>query len=241
MKESIKKSDKVLTYQYKFTFKDGSEKAFTVKLKAQTLDLIVSEQGIYPAWTNLGHCQCPNCPLNEAEHRFCPIAINLVDLVEFFKRSVSYEEVQVVINSDIRVYMKQTSLQEGVSSLLGIYMVTSGCPIMDKLRPMVLTHLPFGTTQETTYRLLSMYLLAQFFVYKRGREPDWDFKKLKKIFEDIQVVNRYFWNRFASVKIEDASLNALIHLDNVAQYVAFSVVDENLLSETELLFMSYFD
>tara|TARA_B100000686_G_scaffold86198_1_gene93073 strand:- start:90 stop:251 length:162 start_codon:yes stop_codon:yes gene_type:complete len=47
--------------------------------------------------------------------------------------------------TDERCYVEHTTMTEAVSSLLGIYMVTSGCPVMDKLRPMVRFHLPLAT------------------------------------------------------------------------------------------------
>lgn len=236
-------SDEIITYRFCYTsIKDkakDSRKVFTLKLDAKTLDFIPFEQPESAEWTKLTHSQCPNCPLTEAEHPDCPIAINLTDLIAFFGSSVSFEEVDVTIESEMRAYQKHTTLQEGVSSLLSMYMVTSGCPIMDKMRPMLRAHMPFSTVRETTYRMLSMYLLAQYFLKARGGEPDWDLVRLKDMFDDIQLVNRHFWSRFASAKIEDASLNALVILDNLAQYAAFSV-DLGMLSETELLFKAYF-
>ncbi len=67
---------------------------------------------------------------------------------------------------------------------MGIYMVTSGCPVMGKLKPMVKFHLPFASGEETSYRMVTMYLLAQFFKYKNGKEPDWDLKNLVKIYDN---------------------------------------------------------
>lgn len=232
---------KTISYDFEFLFEDGLKKTFTVNLESVTLDIITSPPtDDAPDWTRLTHCQCPNCPLDPALHLYCPIAINLVDLVDFFKHSLSYEKTDLRIKTERRTSEKQTSLQEGVSSLMGMYMVTSGCPIMDKLRPMLRAHIPFSTAQETQYRQLSMYLLAQYFLYKKGKTPDWDMEKLKLLFQDIQVVNQNFWKRFASAQIEDASLNALVLLDSQAQYVAFSI-DVDLLTETEALFQAYFD
>ena len=76
-----------------------------------------------------------------------------MDIIHSFKDSISYEEVEVFITTKARTYMKRTTLQKGLSSLLGIYMVTSGCPTMEKLKPMVRYHLPFATEEETKYRV----------------------------------------------------------------------------------------
>jgi hypothetical protein len=240
VRDDPNKPDPIITYYFQFTFSDGAKKIFTVNLQADTLAVIPPDLTESPPWTELSHCQCPNCPLDPAKYECCPIAVNLVDLIDFFKYSISFEQVHILITTKTRSYQKETALQEGVSALLGMYMVTSGCPIMDKLRPMLRAHIPFSTAQETTYRFLSMYLLAQYFLHRRNKKPDWDLVELKKLFLDIQTVNQYFWKRFISMKVEDASLNALVLLDNLAQYAAFSL-DIDQFTETELLFKAYFD
>src|SRR5262249_45179319 len=78
------------------------------------------------------------------------------------------------------------------SSLIGIFMVTSGCPVMNKLRPMVDTHLPFMTSAESTYRVISMYLLAQFFRQRQGRKPDWALEGLLGVLEAAKETNAAF-------------------------------------------------
>jgi hypothetical protein len=89
------------------------------------------------------------------------VAASLVDVVEAFKDLRSCDEADIEIATQDRTYRKRTPLQEGLSALVGIYMVTAGCPILDKLRPLVYTHAPFGSLEETTYRALAMYSLAQ--------------------------------------------------------------------------------
>ncbi len=229
-----------ISFQYRFIFGRGLEKTIDVKLDKKTLNLIPTRKTSYPKWTELTFFKCPNCSLDEEQHSFCPIAINLVSLVDFFRDMISYKEVDLVIHSEERRYAKHTTLQQGISSLVGIYMVTSGCPIMEKLKPMVRYHLPFATLRETQYRVISMYLLAQYFLYKRGMEPDWDLTNLVKVYDDIRIVNKSFFQRLAHIKIKDATLNALIKLDMFAQHVSFSI-DRNVLDEMECLFNAYFD
>lgn len=230
--------NKIITYQYKFTFCDGSIKEFNLRLDGKTLNLIQAGRKTYPEWTKLEFYKCPNCPLNGEMYKDCPVAVSLIDLVDSFKGSISCEEVDVTIETEARRYMKHASLQKGLSSLIGIYMVTSGCPIMEKLKPMVRHHLPFATEEETKYRAISMYLFAQFFIYKRGGEPDWDLRRLVKIYEDVRIVNKNFCKRLANIRIEDASINALVILDCFADSVAFSI-NKDMLDEIELLFNAY--
>ena len=109
---------------------------------------------------------------------------------------------------------------------------------MDKLRPMVRHHLPFASEEETTYRALSMYLLAQYFLYKRGIEPDMALKNLVRIYEDVQIVNKTFPKRLSNIKLEDANVNALVILNCFADSVTFSITKE-MLEDIEILFAAY--
>lgn len=232
--------NEVINFRYTFMFGSGLEKKIDVKLNKKTLNLIKTRKGSYPQWTELEFFKCPNCSLDEDEHLFCPIATNLIGLVNFFRDMVSYEEIDLLIESEERGYVKHTTLQQGVSSLIGIYMVTSGCPIMEKLKPMVRSHLPFATLRETQYRVMSMYLLAQYFLYRRGKRPDWELKKLVEIYDDIEIVNKSFFKRLAHTKIEDATLNALIKLDMFAKHIPV-LISKNALDEMECLFNAYFE
>ncbi len=237
------KADKGLTedtvsIQYKFTFSDKSVREFNVRLDGETLSLIRRERSSVPDWTRLSYCKCPNCPLSDKLHPNCPIALNLVDVVEFFKNSISYEEVDVEIITEARNYLKHSDLQTAISSLIGLFMVPSGCPIMDKLRPMVKTHLPFATSEETIYRILSMYLLAQYFVCKDGQKPDWELQNLQEIYEQVQIVNRSFCQRLSEIHIKDASLNAVVSLDSFASLTTFSL-ELNQLDRVKHLFHAY--
>lgn len=234
------KHEGTLAFNYRFTFANGKVHEFYIELDKENLSLRFPHKDSYPDWTRLSHHQCANCPLNEKDSPRCPVAQNLVDVIEFFKDAVSHERAKVEISSESRTYSKETALQDGISSLVGIVMVTSGCPIMDKLKPMVKTHLPFATGEETMYRAISMYLLAQYFTYKRGGKPDWDLDNLAKIYEAVRVVNKSFCQRLSSACVQDANLNAVIHLDCFADRAAFSL-EEKHLDTFEKLFEAYFN
>ena len=157
-----------LEFIYNFIQENGSKKEFHIKLHSHSLALIHESYGELPIWANLEFSQCSNCTLKKAKHEFCPVAANIVKITEFFKDSSSFEEVDIQLETEEREYSKRTSLQKGVSSMLGIIMVTSGCPILSKLKPMVRFHLPFANIEETIYRAVSMYLVKQFFSKRKG-------------------------------------------------------------------------
>lgn len=232
-------SKNIISFHFRYKFQNGLIKEFILNLDSQTLNLVKTRRDSSPQWAKLRYFKCPICLLNENQHPYCPIAANLADLIDTFKDSISYEKVEVFIITKARTYMKQTTLQKGLSSLLGIYMVTSGCPTMEKLKPMVRYHLPFATEEETKYRVLSMYLLAQYFLHKRGRKPDWELKHLVEMYQDIKVLNKSFSERLSHVNIEDASLNALAILDWFAESLSFSI-NKDILDELESVFSAYF-
>jgi len=230
--------DEALRYHYTFTFDDGVVKEFDILLDPMTLNM-PPRTGAAPEWASLGYSQCKKCPLDTSVTKYCPIASNIADLVRAFDEFLSYSEVEVSLITEQRNIWKRTSVQEGVSSLLGIYMVTSGCPVMDKLKPMVRYHLPFATLEETTYRATTMYLLAQYFRQKQGMEPDWRLQGLARIYQDVQVVNEGMAARLLNASREDAGVNAVVHLDVFAQVMPQLIEDD--LAKIEYLFAAYMD
>jgi len=221
-----------IIYHYRFLFENGIEKEFRVELDSKTLIAIQPDSRAHPEWTALNFFRCPNCSLDESTNKYCPVAVNLADIVDSFKSSASYEKVDVSVETNARRYSKHTTLQRGVSSLIGICMVSSGCPVMEKLKPMVRHHLPFATEEETKYRAISMYLLSQYFLHKKGKVPDWELKGLARIYEDVRTSNRSFCKRLSNIKIEDASINAVVVLDCFADAIKFSI-KEDILKEME--------
>ncbi|MBN2406951.1 MAG: hypothetical protein JXJ19_04585 [Elusimicrobia bacterium] len=226
--------------RYRFKLNSGEDKEFLVRLDGETLDLINEKKDSYPEWTRLEKFRCPNCTLDEKENEYCPVVINLFDIIDFFKDSVSYEEIDLTIDTEERTYSRHTSLQTGLNSLVGIYMVTSSCPIMEYLKPIVRFHLPFGTIEESSFRMISMYLLAQYFVMKKGGQADWDLKNLVNIYEDIRIVNRNFCEKLTQIKVQDATLNALVSLDCFAFSISY-FIDKDRLEKLESLFAAYLD
>ncbi len=198
---------------YRFKFPDGQEDAFAVDIDAATLAYQAPADATPPEWTALGNHQCGNCPLKAEASPRCPVAVNLAPAIDRFLNRLSYEDVEVWVTTPAREYHKRLSLQKAVSGLFGLIMASSGCPILDKLRPMTLTHLPFAEVEETRYRTISMYLFAQFFRARKGLSADWDLSGLEKIEGDIGQVNRDFVERLRSLPMKDANLNAIVSLD----------------------------
>jgi hypothetical protein len=215
-------SSSVVKFRYKFLFQDGTEKLFDVLLDAQTLKVQKPPLAKNPDWTKLKYYQCENCPLKD-DVEFCPVAISIANLIEEFKFSTSFDKAWVTVESTERTYAQDTTVQDGLSAILGIYMVSSDCPILDYLRPMVRFHLPFATASETVFRAVSMYLIAQYFRKQKGIEPDWSMDGLVQIYKEVGLVNKGMWKRLSKASSFDANVNALIVLSSFGDALRLSL------------------
>jgi hypothetical protein len=231
-----------IKYIYKFQFKNNT-KSFQFEVDLNKNDLTLESPSAsppYPDWVKLEFCQCKICKLDKTKNVYCPVAVNILPIVNIFSEHISFEEVEVNVETEQREYKKTLPLQKGLSSLIGIYMVSSNCPTMKKLKPILKFHLPFATAEETKYRILSMYLLAQYFLFRRGKEPDWDLKNLISLYSEIKDVNTNLCKRLSNVVTEDAVSNAVILLNCFAETIIFSIT-KNVIKEIESLFTPYFE
>jgi hypothetical protein len=204
---------------YAFRFEGGATIKFDLLLDKTTLALEGEQYVILPAWTNLSYKQCRICPLDVNIHRHCPVAANVSGVVEKFRNFVSHDRVSVACIVEERTYTKSTTVQMGLSSLLGIIMTTSGCPIMEQLKPMVRFHLPFATLDETIFRMVSMHLVAQFLRKQAGKSAEWSLDGLTRIYAEVGKVNNDFADRLVGAAQNDVNVNALVNLDAFAKMV----------------------
>ncbi len=222
---------------YQFEFPDGRRETVNVG------DEAAEERNDLPAWTELSFHQCPNCPLSGSGKKRCPMAVNLVPLVELFAKVRSYEEVTVQVDSNERSVAKRTSVQAGLRSLMGLLAASSACPRVDFLKPMAHFHLPFSSEEETLYRVASSYLLAQYLRRLRGEEADATLDGLKANYRELQEVNQAMAGRIRQIsrsmhiKMADGTINALTLLDVFAQTVPLSI--DATLEELQPAFEKY--
>jgi hypothetical protein len=226
-----------LEIQYLFQLEDGQEEVFRFHLDPIDLETDPSYKGELPEWSRLDFHQCVNCPLEPNSHLRCPAAVNMVGLVGRFAELLSHDRTSVVVSTFERVICTETTIQRGICSLMGLLMATSRCPMTRFFKPMARFHLPFASTQETIWRATSTYLLAQYFKQHEGGDPDLIFAGLRRIYNDIQMVNISFAKRLRSACNNDSMVNAIILLDMFAQSMP-SAIDESL-EEIRHLFVPY--
>lgn len=211
-----------VTYNYCFDFPDSSKKRFLIKLDPETFDYKPSG-GTPPEWAKLEVARCPCCKLKSEEHQYCPIAANIAELVLAFKDTASYKSCSVSCISTARSCTKETTVQDGLASILGIIMATSGCPSMKILKPMACFHLPFATVQESNYRSASAYLLRQYFTHKKGESADFFMDRIQEFYQEVQEVNKGIFKRIDMTSEMNADKNAIVTLNALAQILVMEV------------------
>ncbi len=222
---------KTFRIRYEFAFDEGEKREFDIFLDSASMTVVNENTDYLPDWAKMENFKCDSCELNE---EYCPLAANIAEVVEKFSKISSTEEVKVVVKTPERVFENRVPSQKGVSSLLGIYIAGSRCPVMKKLKPMLRYHLPFATVEETIFRATSTYLLGQYFIYKNGGKPDWNMDGLKEIYKEIEKVNENMALRLREVMKRDASVNALVILDVFAKFVPISL--ESSLNRLKYLY-----
>ncbi|MHC4607826.1 MAG: DUF6901 family protein [Planctomycetota bacterium] len=220
---------------YEFELEAGGTLSYPIDLDETTVSLVWQAPSSPPDWTLLDHEQCPECPLDRDTHPRCPIAVNISLLVDRFKDEKSIEKTVVRVVTPERTYLGECSLQDGLFSIFGIIMATSGCPVMNFFKPMARFHLPFSTIEETIVRAASLYLLGEYFRAKKGVKPDFDLADLQENYRKVGAVNAGICERMkAVVKKGDADQNALVILDSFAQMLPAVLSDD--LEMIEYLF-----
>jgi hypothetical protein len=210
-------------FNYDIQLEDGQRSRFHITLDPVTLTMRPASPEPYPPWTQLSYQQCACCPLSATTSLYCPIAVNITELVDRFKDILSHKNCIVTCETVDRTYSKKTSAMEGLTSVFGIVMATSNCPVMNFLKPMARFHLPFASVEETTVRSTSFFLLGQYFEYKKGRSSSFDFNQLEKRYERVQLVNEGLLARIRSLGNRDADKNAIITLHSLSQFLSMEM------------------
>lgn len=230
-------SENVLNFTYRLSAVDFASQDFLIEVDKQSMTMLSVTQPPYPFWTELSYQQCRNCPLNSEQTPYCPVAVNVVPLLELCGHLVSHQQMSVQVLTDRRSIHAETTAQHIASSILGLIMATSPCPHTEYLKPMARFHLPLADQEETIYRVTTMFLLAQYFRYKESQPYSLALDQLLSIYQDLQIINFHLAKRLKAAISEDAAVNGVILLDLLSKSVSWSIEDG--LAEIQHLFGSY--
>jgi hypothetical protein len=196
-----------LQFLYKLAFADGNQLEFPIYIDKASNSFISQQHEVAPAWAALDYHQCSNCPLLKAEVPLCPVAANLVPLIDL--RGAIW-----------KLYANAALVAKRVlSSILGLIMAISPYPHTEYLKPMARFHLPLASEDETIYRTTSMFLLAQYFLYKEGKAFSLELDSLTNIYEELKIIHRALAGRLRSAITEDGAVNSIILLDLLTQSI----------------------
>ena len=217
---------------YQFDFAQGKSWNYILNFDNDHHLITPAADCIRP-WTKLEFSKCTHCPLKQEEHPQCPVARNIDHIVEDSKDVISYTEVTVSVNTAERTYTKKCATQNGLVSLFGLIMATSGCPHLEWLKPLARFHLPFASMEETLFRALSLQLLTEFFEKER-QESQSSAQSLKQKYETVGILNHCFIGRIRNYCKGDADKNAIAALDIWVQ--AFELFHDNDFAELKRYF-----
>lgn len=226
----------LITYRLSFAGREGI--AFRIELDGRTAKLVVNEGDTPPDWARLDFKRCQNCRLDASRHSYCPAAAAVAGVIEKCRDLSSHTEVSVSVETAERTTSARTTMQVALRSVVGLYLAASGCPATAKLRPMARFHLPLASEEETLWRSVCNYLVAQYFLERRGGSAGLDLSGLGAIYEQLHEVNAGLKKRLQAVTQRGANINAMILLDLFAQEFPFSI-EENL-AEFEGLYAPFF-
>ncbi|QPK65523.1 hypothetical protein IVG45_08045 [Methylomonas sp. LL1] len=212
-------------FLYKLLFAGGDSLEFPIHIDKATNSYIAPKQHPRPFWAELDYQQCSNCPLSKQDTPFCPVAANLVPLIELCGAMASHDAVRLEVITPERTISGDTTAQRVLSSILGLIMATSPCPHTEYFKPMARFHLPLASEDETIYRTTSMFLLAQYFLYKDGKAYTMELDGLADIYKELQIINRALARRLRAAISQDAAVNGIVLLDLLTQSVSWSIED----------------
>jgi hypothetical protein len=225
---------------YRFQFNDSDVQEFTLQDPATPAGTSQDTPANHlPAWTALEFHQCSHCPLQPDHGVQCPLGVALASVVDKCSRYTSHEPVEAQVITAERTVSSKTTAQRAFGSFIGLLTAISGCPHTTFFKPMARFHLPFSTDDETVYRATSMYLLAQYFRMQQHAEPDFELAGLKRIYENLQIVNQAVAQRLRAAVSGDGMVNALVLLDLYAKSLPFAITDR--LQDVRDLFQPYLE
>lgn len=219
---------------YRYRFNDGNEAEFgvDVDLASETVaDQVIERR----RWAKRDFHGCPHCALPNDE-AYCRAALSIIDIVDFFNHNPNYQRAHCTVSMSDRTITAEKSICDAVSSLIGLRLACSGCPVLSRLRPMARFHEPFTTPYQTVYRATTMYLLGQYFCHADGDPADWDLGGLRKLYEAIGKVNMALSERLGAAADTGASPCSMLTLSMFS--VSMTILFEEHLEVLKGLFES---
>lgn len=211
--------------EYRLSYEGDARERIVLETCADDHSLDVPDDFEAPDWARLAHHQCSNCPLDPAQHVWCPVARNLAWVFSGIQSGrKSWEAVRLEVVTAARTYQVDTTLQRALSSLFGLVCSLSNCPHTRPLRPLGRFHLPVASELESLSRVAAFFVLKGWLQDKcAGGSGQVDLTELETVYANLNILNQHFVRRVRDVGRSDATVNALILLDILARDVSIEL------------------
>ena len=226
-----------VSISYRIKLNDDLTEIFDFELDEETFDLISEEIVDPPKWAKLEFRQCAHCPLNVEEHPYCPLALQLHNIVDRFHDTTSIDIVEMEVITEERKVIQTTAIQRAIASMLDLIFPICGCPKTEHMKPLARFHLPLASEEETVFRVTGMYLLAQYFLSVSKNGGSIEFDGLTEIYENMHTLNAAVASRLQAATRSDSAKNAITLLDMYSTLVPVLLEDE--LAEMRGFFQAY--
>ena len=212
------------TVKYSFELAGHVKHDFEFSLNTETFELTTNGECSAPEWARTDHRRCRHCLMTDAEH--CPVALNVHNVVMPMRDVISYETVKCHVVTQERTCVLTTSAQEAIRSLMLFVIAASACPHTDFLKPLARFHLPFPSLEEIVSRIVSAYLLLQYFRMEQGLPFDHALTGLREICENFEIIAVEMAERLRSAQmIGDAVINAIVIVHDFSLFVPLYIDD----------------
>lgn len=226
-----------MTVTYEFELEGGQK--YRVEVGEDGVVGNTGKDAQHPAWTQLENGKCHACTLDAQTHPHCPVALQIERVAGTFSKILSVSRVKVTVLTERRNYVWTCDAQGALTSLYGLIMARSACPMLSRMRPLADTHLPFSTAEESLTRVVGSYLIKQHFLYEEGKvAPDWGLAGVIRLYEELEGVNKDLVMRLRAASEADSNLNAVVSFHALSGVFAIGLKD--LLAEQRDLFVRGF-
>src|SRR5690554_445293 len=99
------------TITYRITLADESTEVFDFNLNGSPSKLPADSNEEAPYWTELSYRQCSHCPLSTDEHKHCPVALQLHNVVSRLHDTKSIDTVALEVITEDRTVSQKTAIQ----------------------------------------------------------------------------------------------------------------------------------
>lgn len=153
----------VRSFLYMFYSQGGGRLlgSLDLSIDQQTHTIIYSPDYQPPDWCaksfSKRNCDCRNTTYCKAASSIHYLSTRL-DFLPDRKR-----KILVRINTQERIYEKETTVQAALTSIIALALPFCGCPYLAFFRPMSYFHLPFATATETVFHATGSYFIWKFF------------------------------------------------------------------------------